>query len=266
MQLLGNTDAEKQAYKQALREEKRTAGASFDLDSFNKEWCAVHGIEFPQAVAVTPSQDIKEDHTETIERVTGDILSGDDVGGAGDKLRDIVRDIVGAIEAYKVEREITTFSKVKNGTLQFSACLSSVCDNVVKPSRILKRVPYSDNNANGSVLSNNNAYDADILIKFIDVCIRLCGREGLCFNRALYMALTGVSDEYLRGSLGRLTSARVGLWEKVLNAERTQSLNFAYNSDIGNMRNLNEGEALLHHEKMDAGAPVGLSVLRRLDG
>lgn len=267
MQLLGSTPQEKENYKRALADAKRAQGAGFDLTAFNNRWIEDNNIiekAVPTTPAVIEAQE-KEDGA-GFERVAGDILGADDLGGAGNKLRDVVRDIVGAIDAYKVEHDIVTFSRVKNGTLQFDACLSAVYDNVVKPSRILKRAPYEVQKINGAPLSNNNAYDADILIKFIDICKRLCGREGLCFNRTLYMALTGVSDEYLRGGADYLTSARVGLWEKVLTAEHGASINMAYNTDIGNMRNLNEGEAVVRSDNIQGAQAVGLSALRRLEG
>ena len=279
MQLLGNTEKQKQEYKQALIEAKR--GGAFDLATFNSRWIEEH----PEAG--TAGEDENKTHvrkildqnknsnmcssistdrqTPHIERVQGDILTAEDISGSGDELREVVREIVQAIEAYKVENNIVRFSKEKNGTLLFSACLATVCDNVIKPSRILKKKPYSAiGNTTGT--SNNNAYNPDVLIKFIDICFKLCGREGLCFNRTLYMSLTGLSGDYLRGNLERLTSAGVNLWQKVLDQEYTASVNFAYNSDIGNMRNLNEGEALTHRDQGAGVASVGLGELKRLGG
>ena len=253
MQLLGNTQEERAQYRRELLEAKKAP--DFDIDTFNRAWFD----RFP----VIESQPIKKEAI--IEKVQGGEITPEDIDGAGDdeKLREVLRGIQGSIEAYKLENDIEgKFSKEKNGTTQFLACLATAADRVVKPSRILKRETYREIRQNSMI--NDNAYDSTRLLQFIDICVKLCAREGLCFNRALYIALTGMSYDFFNGIHDYLTSNGINLREKVLQAEHGASLNFAYNSDIGNMRNLNEGEAITRKDTSAQNQLVDASALRAL--
>lgn len=294
MQWLGSTPEERRQYKNDLLTAKRAAGAGFDIDKFNSAWLQDHeeGTQgrTPQAVedrteskapvkkpikelqapqGINNSIQTEKPVTGQLERIQGDIIDaerGEDSAEDDAELREVVNEIQAAINTYKLAHDITDFSREKNGITRLAACFHEIGANVVKPSKVLKRKPYDSNNLLHGVKSNNNAYDADKLIKFVDICARLCAREGFGFNRLLYMNLTGTSADYIAGKADYLTSSGIGLREKILNTERAYSLNMAYGSDIGNMRNLNEGEAVIRSDRQ-AGRPyMSGAELRKLPG
>lgn len=267
MQLIGDTPEERKAYKSAFLKAKKEKGDTFNAEEFARYYVAMldptqknaENTGVPASVASPELPIIK-----TPARVDGETVDGD---GMPDKVREVVAGIVGVINAYKIEHDINgIFAKEKNGIVRFVDCLATACDEVVKPSRILKRAPYMQVSEHNRGMTNKNAFDTDMLIKFIDICGRMCAREGLPFTRTLYIALTGISLEYFYDDREFLTSASINLRERVLKAEHNASLGMAYGTDIGNMRNLNEGEALT---RTDAGAgrrSVGASELRKLTG
>lgn len=254
MQLLGNTDEERARYRAELLEAKKRP--DFDIKAFNAAWL--------DRCPVIESQPIKEDN-KTIERIKGEEITPEAIAGDNDKLKEVISAIDGMINTYKLDHDIqTTFSKEKNGIIQLRACLDYCYDNIVKPSHILKAPPTIEGKLRNGGLASVGDYNTDFLIIFIDVVKRIAGREGLPFTRALYLALTGVSYEYFMQIHDYLTSTRVNLRQKVLDAEYVDSLNMASGSDIGNLRNLNEGEALTRRDEGDKNNLVSASALRSL--
>lgn len=285
MQWLGNTPEERQAYKAALLEAKRAGG--FDKDKFDKEWKAAHKIaesaakegterapekitdspkEKPQAPA-SPKKPIKEPQeiknslqaaapsVGQLERVSGDIIDAergeDSAEGIDDETRQAIYEIKAIIERYKTAHDIETFGAAKNGALLFRAALMDARENVIKPTRILKSKVY-EINALG-IRDSKNRYDENKLIYFVDILDALCAGEGLVTQPGYYADLTGCTSIY-RGNAQELTAARKQLFQKIKERELNASLSKAYGDTIGNIRNLNEGEAVVKSDRQ-AGRP-----------
>lgn len=186
-----------------------------------------------------------------------------------DKIRQLLPEISAAVNTWKLDHDIqTTFSREKSGMMLFRACLMYVYDNVINPSGVLYMQPYKYQYIQPDRVTpvNDGAYNPAALSALIDICARMASAEGLIFNRTLFMDLAGIPAWLNSDAAIGVTSAKYRIFEKVLAAEFSASISAAYNSEIGNIRNLNENEARPHVKNNDARRAVEASELRRLPG